>query len=111
MNFMDYIGKIKAGNEERVTNTKYGGEVSTAKGIRTADDLVALAAAVNSGKPLGEWQNENGEICLLTDIDMSEVAEWTPIGKATFVIANNNSRSPEPPSQDISTARATGSAI
>ena len=36
MNFMDYIGKIKAGNEERVTNTKYGGEVSTAKGIRTA---------------------------------------------------------------------------
>ena len=89
MNFMDYIGKIKAGNEERVTNTKYGGEVSTAKGIRTADDLVALAAAVNSGKPLGEWQNENGEICLLTDIDMSEVAEWTPIGKATFVIANN----------------------
>ena len=43
MNFMDYIGKIKAGNEERVTNTKYGGEVSTAKGIRTADDLVALA--------------------------------------------------------------------
>ena len=38
MNFMDYIGKIKAGNEERVTNTKYGGEVSTAKGIRTADD-------------------------------------------------------------------------
>ena len=48
MNFMDYIGKIKAGNEERVTNTKYGGEVSTAKGIRTADDLVALAAAVNS---------------------------------------------------------------
>ena len=50
---------------------------------------MALAAAVNSGKPLGEWQNENGEICLLTDIDMSEVAEWTPIGKATFVIANN----------------------
>ena len=43
MNFMDYIGKIKAGNEERVTNTKYGGEVSTAKGIRTADDLVALS--------------------------------------------------------------------
>ena len=61
-NYMDYIGLIKTGNEDKVTNTKYGGDISTAKGIRTADDLVAFAAAVNAGGSLDEWLNEDGEV-------------------------------------------------
>lgn len=88
-NYMDYIGLIKTGNEDKVTNTKYGGDISTAKGIRTADDLVAFAAAVNAGGSLDEWLNEDGEVCLLTNIDMSAVTEWTPIGKAAFELASN----------------------
>ena len=88
-NYMDYIGLIKTGNEDKVTNTKYGGDISTAKGIRTADDLVAFAAAVNAGGSLDEWLNENGEVCLLTNIDMSGVTEWIPIGTATVALASN----------------------
>ncbi len=88
-NFMDYIGLIKTGSESKVTNTKYGGDISTTKGIRTADDLVAFAAAVNAGTSVAEWQNEDGEVCLLTNIDMAAVTEWTPIGKATFTWASN----------------------
>lgn len=88
-NFMDYIGLIKTGNESKVTNTKYGGDISSAKGIRTADDLVAFAAAVNAGTSIEEWQNEDGEVCLLTNIDMAAVTEWTPIGKAAFTWGSN----------------------
>ena len=88
-NYMDYIGLIKTGNEDKVTNTKYGGDISTAKGIRTADDLVAFAAAVNAGASLEEWLNDDGEVCLLTNIDMAGVTEWTPIGKATFTLSSN----------------------
>lgn len=51
-----------------------------AGGIATADDLLAFAAAVNSGASTERWQNEQGEIVLLNDIDMSGVDSWTPIG-------------------------------
>lgn len=88
-NFMDYIGLIKTGNEDKVTNTRYGGDISTARGIRTADDLVAFAAAVNAGASLAEWQNDDSEVCLLAHIDMAGVTDWTPIGKAAFTLASN----------------------
>ncbi len=55
-----------------------------AGGIRVADDLVAFAAAVNSGASIAEWQDEAGVVKLLDDIDMTGV-NWTPIGNGTFV--------------------------
>lgn len=58
-------------------------------GIATADDLVAFAAAVNAGESLARWQDADGTINLLADIDMSGVTEWTPIGEASFTWGSN----------------------
>lgn len=58
-------------------------------GIWTADDLVEFAAAVNAGETLAPWQNEEGVVVLLDDIDMTGVTTWTPIGDATFALASN----------------------
>ena len=58
-------------------------------GIWTADDLVEFAAAVNAGETLAPWQNEEGVVVLLDDIDMTDIATWTPIGDATFALASN----------------------
>ena len=58
-------------------------------GIWTADDLVEFAAAVNAGETLAPWQNEEGAVVLLDDIDMTGVTTWTPIGDATFALASN----------------------
>ena len=58
-------------------------------GIWTADDLVEFAAAVNAGETLAPWQNEEGVVVLLDDIDMTDIAAWTPIGDATFALASN----------------------
>lgn len=44
--------------------------------IRTADDLVALATAVNAGT------SKVKTAMLMNDIDMSSVTSWTPIGYA-----------------------------
>lgn len=44
--------------------------------IRTADDMVALAKAVNEGKSAVKTA------MLMNDIDMSSVTSWTPIGNA-----------------------------
>ena len=58
-------------------------------GIWTADDLVAFAAAVNAGETLAPWQNDEGVVVLLDDIDMTGVTSWTPIGDATFALSGN----------------------
>ncbi len=58
-------------------------------GIWTADDFVEFAAAVNAGETLAPWQNEEGVVVLLDDIDMTGVTTWTPIGDATFTLASN----------------------
>jgi hypothetical protein len=52
-------------------------------GINSAAALVAFANAVNAGGDISRWRDNNGEIVLLNDIDMSEITSWTPIGKAT----------------------------
>ena len=44
--------------------------------IRTAEDLVALAASVNAGT------SKVKTAMLMNDIDMSSVTSWTPIGYA-----------------------------
>ena len=51
-------------------------------GIATAEDFVAFAAAVNSGAPTLQWENEEGWVNLLADIDFADVSSWTPAGFA-----------------------------
>ena len=52
-------------------------------GIGSAAALVAFANAVNAGGSISKWQDSNGEVVLLNDIDMAEITSWTPVGKAT----------------------------
>ena len=66
----------------------YGGETLTADAytyqevkidaIRTAEELVDFAKCVNMGR-YKKYVNENGEVVLGNDIDMSTLSEWTPI--------------------------------
>ena len=50
-----------------------------AGGITTAEDLVAFAAALNSGQSTDPWRNEKGEVCLEADIDMVKVKKFDSI--------------------------------
>lgn len=54
-----------------------------AGGIKTAEDLLAFAEAVNTGASLDAWKNADGEIALLDDIDLGAYSSWTPIGNPT----------------------------
>lgn len=60
-------------------------------GIADAADFAAFAAAVNSGAPTLQWENAEGWVNLLADIDFSEVSSWTPVG---FAVAPWNSYIP-----------------
>lgn len=51
-------------------------------GIRSAEQFMLFAAAVNSGEPLTQWLDGNGEVALLADIDMAGQT-WTPVGDIT----------------------------
>lgn len=51
-------------------------------GIADAADFAAFAEAVNSGAPTLQWENEQGWVNLLADIDFAEEASWTPVGFA-----------------------------
>lgn len=55
--------------------------ISDVKGIATAADLVAFAAAVNAGASTTRWEDESGAVILAGNIDLSGVKEWTPIGQ------------------------------
>lgn len=56
-------------------------------GISSVADLLEFIEATNVGDyethDLSKWVNENGEICLLKDLDLSSVSEWTPISNPT----------------------------
>ena len=54
-----------------------------APGIRTAADFLEFAAAVNAGESTAKWENEEGWVTLLADIDFSGVADFEPVGHAT----------------------------
>ena len=84
-NYMDYIGKYSAANAEKITNIIFKGEDVKVPGIATAQDLVDFAAAVNSGASLEAWQDAEGAVVLLNDIDMKDVTSWTPIGNGKFI--------------------------
>ncbi|MBQ9137670.1 MAG: hypothetical protein IJX65_03420 [Alistipes sp.] len=68
--------------------TVRGGETTTADAyvyqeikidaIRTAEELIDFAKCVNIGR-YKKYVNENGEVVLGNDIDMSGVTEWVPI--------------------------------
>lgn len=62
------------------------------KGIATAAQLMEFAAAVNSGISLEQWTDDNEEVILLSDIDMSGLT-WTPIGNLHGSTFNNSSTS------------------
>ena len=59
-------------------------------GIKSAEDFIAFAAAVNAGESTAEWENEEGWINLLCDIDFDGVTEWTPVGHVTAPWASWN---------------------
>ena len=40
--------------------------------------------SVNAGASTSRWENADGEVCLLADIDLTGI-KWTPIGSATGV--------------------------
>lgn len=54
-----------------------------AKGIRSAEEFLAFAEAVNKGESTAEWENEEGWVNLLADIDFTGVSQWKPVGWVT----------------------------
>ena len=53
------------------------------KGIATAADFKAFAAAVNAGESTAEWENAEGWVNLLNDIDFDGVDDFIPVGYVT----------------------------
>ena len=49
-------------------------------GIKTADDMAKFAMAVNTGGNLNRFMNEEGTVVLLSDVDMTGVESWIPVG-------------------------------
>ncbi|MBQ0079935.1 MAG: hypothetical protein KBS95_00085 [Alistipes sp.] len=64
-----------------------GDIVEGESGIRTKEQLLSFAKLVNVGGNISSYQNDEGEVELLADIDLQGV-EWTPIGSATSCPAN-----------------------
>ena len=62
-----------------------GGDTpSEDKGIADAGTFMEFVRSVNAGASTSRWENADGEVCLLADIDLTGI-EWTPIGSATGV--------------------------
>ena len=59
-------------------------------GIRNAADFAAFAAAVNAGESTAQWENSEGWVNLLADIDFTGVTDWEPVGHATAPWASYN---------------------
>ena len=54
-----------------------------APGIRSAAEFMEFAAAVNAGSSTEKWENSEGWVNLLTDIDFAGVDNFEPVGHAT----------------------------
>lgn len=52
-------------------------------GISNAAEFADFAAAVNAGESTAKWENEDGWVTLLADIDFTGVDSWTPVGDVT----------------------------
>lgn len=59
-----------------------GGDTpSEDKGIADVGTFMEFVRSVNAGASTSRWENADGEVCLLADIDLSGI-DWTPIGSA-----------------------------
>lgn len=59
-----------------------GGDTpSEDKGISDVGTFMEFVRSVNAGASTSRWENADGEVCLLTDIDLTGI-EWTPVGNA-----------------------------
>jgi len=56
-----------------------GSGMPSARGISTAEDLLAFALAVNNGGAVSPYMVD-GAVTLLNDIDAASIREWIPIG-------------------------------
>ncbi len=62
-------------------------------GIPSMDEFRDFVTAVNEGESLVRWMNSDWEVELLTDLDLTDFGEWTPIGNVDATgNANNASR-------------------
>lgn len=52
------------------------------KGIADVSAFMEFIRSVNAGASTTRWENADGEVCLLADIDLTGI-EWTPIGNAS----------------------------
>ncbi len=90
-NFARHIYFSLAGAEPVLENNVFASGGVTpppAKGIATAEDLMAFRDAVNRGESTAEWEDEQGAVNLLKDIDLAAAGEWTPIGNAAAKWSN-----------------------
>ena len=72
-----------ADKESNVTLPTMRQEYYSVYGITSAAGFALFASAVNSGADLSEWQQTDGKIVLLNNIDMSDLdGEWTSAGTA-----------------------------
>ncbi|MFA5444785.1 MAG: BACON domain-containing protein [Bacteroidales bacterium] len=62
-------------------------------GISVPEDLIAFRDDVNNKKDLRPWMDNDSTIHLLADLDMSAVADWTPIGEHTYYLLFNERNS------------------
>lgn len=60
-----------------------------AGGIRTSEDFIAFAQAVAKGEPTTCWRNDDGEVCLLADIDMAKAKKFRGIPEFKGVFNGN----------------------
>ena len=61
-------------------------------GIPDVDEFVDFIKAANSGGPLKRWTNDNGDVVLLADIDLSNAnIDWQKMADGTEVTNGNNS--------------------
>lgn len=54
-----------------------------APGIHNVEDFCAFAAAVNAGESTAKWENEEGWVNLLSDLDFAGVTDFVPVGYVT----------------------------
>lgn len=64
-------------------------------GISTMEDFMDFVTAVNDGEDPVKWKNDNGEVELKTDLDLSGMDEWVPIGNVVSSGNANNGTNPK----------------
>lgn len=83
-NFEQYIYfTLTGGGVPTLENNSFSGGPAK-PGIATVEDLTAFRDAVNAGESTAQWEDAGGVVSLLGDIDMKDVAGWTPIGNASY---------------------------